>query len=140
MVKKYVDREKFISHRINLDKIRQCIDHALAKIPLPEEDIYRLQLAADEACSNIILHSYSGDSELPIYISIFQDDKAVTITIEDEGDTFNPLNVADPNLDEHIEKYKKNGLGVFLMRRLVDEIRYRAIADKGNRIELIKYF
>ncbi|MBU1075941.1 MAG: ATP-binding protein [Spirochaetes bacterium] len=139
MEKFLVKREKFISKKINLEKIRECVGKALEKKSVHEDDIYRMQLATDEACSNIIMHNYDEDTNRPIFISIKDLGDKVSILIEDEGDKFNPLDITDPNLDQYIEKYKKNGLGVYLMRRLVDEIRYHTAAEQGNKIELIKY-
>lgn len=139
MEKNLVEKERFLSHKINLEKIRAYVGESLSQTSLTEDDIYRFQLAVDEACSNIIMHNYEGDNDKPIYITIKQSDKNITIIIEDEGEKFNPLDVSDPDLDQHIERYKQNGLGVYLMRRLVDEIVYHAGMKRGNKIELVKY-
>ncbi len=134
-----LNREEFLSKKINLDKIRCRLEEELKQTSLDDDDIYRMQLAVDEACSNIIIHNYHEAQDKPIFITVYEYKDKISVIIQDNGDKYNPLNIADPNLQEHIREYRKQGLGVFLMRKLVDELIYHASNKKGNTIELIKY-
>jgi len=139
MRSKTIAKNKFYSKRENLEAIREFVQKNLEKTFLESNDIFRLQLAVDEACANIISHNYKDKNDKIIIIEINSDDEKVSIIIEDEGDKFNPLNISDPNLKEHLQEYRKGGLGIYLMRKLVDEIVYHYVKRKGNKLELIKY-
>lgn len=142
MAKSFKKSHEFLGKRKKLSSIRNFVGDQLKKTPLNNDDIYRMMLAVDEACTNVIVHNYeknSKDKDNHIKVTVEFASDQVSLIIEDEGEEFNPLDVHDPDLKQHLEEYRKKGLGIFLIRRLVDEVIYHYSTHKGNKVELIKY-
>ena len=104
----------------------------------PNKVINAVKLAVEESCTNIIRHGYPADHQGDITIEILAHDNDMTVIIIDQGKTFNPLHVAKPNLREYVERRKIGGLGILMIRRLMDE-KYYTVTSRGNELTLIKY-
>lgn len=105
--------------------------------------VYAVQMAVDEACSNIIRHGYGGEGKGKIYLDFVQLDDAIKVIIQDEGNTFDPNGVPLPDFYAPIEERPEGGLGLFLMRKLMDEVQFNfADDDKSemNTLVMIKRF
>jgi serine/threonine-protein kinase RsbW len=120
-----------------LDEIRDLVANAARKGGFNEKEVYALQLAADEAASNIIEHAYEGKPGGSIQISCQVHGDTLTITMRDDGKTFDPSNVKPPNLKADLSERQIGGLGVYLMRKLMDEIRYETQGN-SNILTMIK--
>ena len=107
-----------------LDEIRDLVAQAARRGGFTDKEVYSLQLAADEAASNIIEHAYEGVAGGSIEIDCEVHGDMLTITMRDEGKTFDPANVKPPNLKADLSERQIGGLGVYLMRKLMDEIHY----------------
>jgi len=107
-----------------LDEIRDLVAQAARRGGFTDKEVYSLQLAADEAASNIIEHAYEGVDGGSIEIDCEVHGDTLTITMRDEGKTFDPANVKPPNLKADLSERQIGGLGVYLMRKLMDEIHY----------------
>ncbi len=120
-----------------LDEIRDFVGEKARTSGFNEKDIYSIQLATDEAASNIIKHAYKGISNASFELSCdFKDDRLV-ITVIDHGKSFDPSKVALPDIKADLSDRKIGGLGIFLMRKLMDEVRYEITAS-GNLLTLVK--
>lgn len=104
-----------------------------------DNDIYAIQTAVDEACSNIIDHAYGGENKGDIEINIKQIRNGIQIVIRDEGDPFDPSDVPDPDITSPLEIRKERGLGIFFMRKLMDKVIFEFSDRKGNTLTLVKY-
>jgi serine/threonine-protein kinase RsbW len=102
----------------------------------PDEDILDTQLAVEEAITNIIMHGYR-EVNGAITISCHSGTGVMEIRLEDRAPPFDPLSLPEPDLDGDIEERKIGGLGIFLIRRVMDEIRYR-YEDGKNILVLTK--
>lgn len=121
----------------NLEKIRKIIINNAMKAGFNEEVSEKIALAVDEACTNLIRYSFNYDSKQNIKISFENDDKFFIVNIIDFGKPFNLLNVQKPNIKEYLLSYKKGGLGIFLIRSLIDEIEYIPSNDDNPQNTLI---
>ncbi len=121
-----------------LDEIRELVAQIARAGGFNEKEIYSLQLAADEAASNIIEHAYEGISNATLDITCDMRGDTLTITMRDTGRPFNPSNVKQPNLKADLSERQIGGLGLYLMRKLMDEVRYEASPTKGNLLTMIK--
>ena len=121
-----------------LDEIRELVAKIARAGGFNEKEIYSLQLAADEAASNIIEHAYEGISNATLDITCDMRGDTLTITMRDTGRPFNPSNVKQPNLKADLSERQIGGLGLYLMRKLMDEVRYEASPTKGNLLTMIK--
>ena len=122
----------------NLDEIREFVGEAARQIGFSDKDIYAIQLAADEASSNIIEHAYAGIEGGKIEIDLNISDKVLKITMRDQGKSFDPSSVPEPNIKADLSERKIGGLGMYLMRKLMDEVSYTTSPEKGNILIMIK--
>jgi serine/threonine-protein kinase RsbW len=117
-----------------IDYLHQCIDFVAAcakQQGLDKRSIDRLELAADEALVNIFNYAYQdycGDVEISCMID---HDKLFVIEISDSGIPFNILDVPDPELSADIDDRKIGGLGIFMIKKIIDDVQYRREAGKN---------
>lgn len=121
----------------NLETIADFVTKAAQKAKLGEQDIFAIQLAVDEACTNIIEHAYAG---APGDISLTCEIKPgeCIITIHDNGRPFDPKTVPPPDIDGNLEKRRVGGLGLYFMRKLMDKVSFSFEPGKGNQVVMIK--
>jgi serine phosphatase RsbU (regulator of sigma subunit)/anti-sigma regulatory factor (Ser/Thr protein kinase)/tetratricopeptide (TPR) repeat protein/transposase len=119
-----------------LGEMRNFITHAGRKYGIPERVLNSFKLAIDEAGTNIIRHAYR-DWDGFITIRMVIRNKDVTVSLIDQGHTFDLRQVRDPDLKRYVDIGKKGGLGIFIIRRVVDAIDYRKTVE-GNELKLIK--
>jgi serine/threonine-protein kinase RsbW len=121
-----------------LDEIREFVAQVAREGGFTEKEIYSLQLAADEAASNIIEHAYEGISNADLDITCNMRGDTLTITMRDRGIPFDPSSVKQPNLKADLSERQIGGLGVYLMRKLMDEVHYESNSKTGNLLTMIK--
>lgn len=98
----------------------------LAQLQCDPPCIRKLELAVEEAVVNVIRHSKSDRIEIHLK---GEAKKQVEITIRDKGFPFNPLEVASLDPSISLEERKEGGLGIFLMRQVVDNVHYKREGD-----------
>ena len=103
-----------------------------------ESDTYAVQLAVDEASTNIIEHGYGREcpSRIDIGCEVLED--GLKVVIYDDADPFDPEVIPEPDFNVKLEEVKPRGLGMFLMRKMMDEVSYDISPDKGNTLTMIK--
>lgn len=119
----------------SLDKVEETVEEVLCRVnghDLPNEKLFGLRLALHEAIANAITHGNRNRSDRSVCIRYERSENRVEITVRDEGHGFNCEKVPDPTVGENI--YQCSGRGIFLMRRLVDEVNYN---DPGNQVTLV---
>jgi len=121
-----------------LEDVRHFVEVHAREADLGPEDVERLKMAVDEACTNVIKHAYKGDGEHQIDIAVIIDPDRFTVRIRDEGEAFDPASYEEPDLFEFVRQHKKGGLGVHIMRRLMDQVEYRK-RGKINECCMVKY-
>lgn len=122
----------------NLDEIRELVGAAARQAGFSDKEIYTIQLAADEASSNIIEHAYAGVKDGKIEIEINISGKELKIMMRDRGKPFDPASVPEPNVKADLSERKIGGLGMYLMRKLMDEVTYESSPEAGNLLTMIK--
>ena len=90
----------------------------------PEDAVEQFKIAVDEACINVIEHAYGGQANHEVDIAIIIDADRFTVRIRDEGLPFNQPKYHEPDLLKLASKRKKGGLGVHIIRRLMDRVEY----------------
>jgi anti-sigma regulatory factor (Ser/Thr protein kinase) len=122
-------------------RVRELVQQGVERGGFPVEHRNRLQIAVDEAVTNIIEHGYAdqppGAATIELVLTVDRD--AFRIDIQDHGQTFDPEKLADVDIRRHVEAGSNGGLGVFLMRRIMDLIEYHAETGRKNRLVLVKY-
>ena len=122
----------------NLDAIRDFVGETAEQAGFSGKDVYAIQLSTDEACSNVIEHAYEGQEGGDIEVSCDVKDDALIIVIHDHGVEFDITKVKKPNLSKKLEEREIGGLGVYLIQKLMDEVRFESSAKKGNYLTMIK--
>ncbi len=136
------ERLAAIGDTTELERIRQFVEVKARSFGFSEQGIHKIALAVDEACSNLIRHSYQSDTSREFYIDIAeQDPKAFVIEISDTGTAFDPLTVPAPNLREYAAQHRKGGFGVHIIRMVMDAVEYLPAdpAHPFNRLKLVKH-
>lgn len=129
--------EVFSADYKNLENIRNYVKQFALKNGFNEEESDKIALAVDEACTNLIRYSFNFDKNQKIKISVQTDDRFFIVNIFDEGKPFNPLDVRKPDMNEYLLNFKKGGLGIHLIRSVMDEIGYLPSNDKNPQNTLI---
>lgn len=129
----------FTGNYRNLAAIGEFIVNIASEKGFSPNDVYAIQTAVDEACANIIDHAYKGENIGEIKITINALPDYIKIFIEDSGEAFNPDEVPAPDITSPLEIRKERGLGVFFIRKLMDEAIFDCSSAKGNTLTLIKY-
>lgn len=98
-----------------------------------ENAMNRIDLVAEEALVNVFVHGYAenhkqGQVEVRCPVS---DDPSLTIEIRDTGVAFDPLSLAEPDVESDLTKRKIGGMGVFFMRKMTDKVAYRREGDSN---------
>lgn len=121
-----------------LDEIREFVGDIARNGGFGEKDIYNIQLATDEAASNIIEHAYEGIPDGVLDISCGMEADTIRITLIDYGFPFDPSTIPMPDLKADLSNRKIGGLGIYLMRKLMDDVQYEPRHDKSNVLTMIK--
>jgi serine/threonine-protein kinase RsbW len=122
----------------SLASISEFVLQAARQAGLDGKATYAVQMAVDEACTNIIEHAYGGEGNGTITCSVGFDPDSLTIQLEDNGKPFNPKKVRSPNTHLPLSRRKEGGLGLFFIRQYMDEVRFEFSAGAGNRLTMIK--
>jgi serine/threonine-protein kinase RsbW len=101
-----------------------------------EEYMAQLELAVNEAATNVMKHAYHGREGQPIQVEAHADPGRVVIVLLHHGDSFTPESVPPPAFDGS----RSNGFGVFLIRNCVDEVRYTTDDQGRNAIYMVKSY
>lgn len=91
----------------------------------PEEVIADLHLAGEEVVANIIHYGYDDDDEHEIAVRCVLKPGEVVLRVKDSGRAFNPLDAPPPRIDIPLEERQVGGLGIHLVRNVIDELDYR---------------
>ncbi len=122
----------------SLSEISDFITAESASIDFDENELYSVTLAVDEACSNIIEHSYGGDNIGDIKIQTKKIKNGIEIHIHDNGKQFDPSIIPGINSKKPLKDVGSRGAGLFLMRKLMDEVTFHFTKNKGTTLKMVK--
>jgi serine phosphatase RsbU (regulator of sigma subunit)/anti-sigma regulatory factor (Ser/Thr protein kinase) len=120
-----------------LGQVRDFIDHIGKKYKYEDRLINSFKLVIEEACTNIIRHGYRDIKGGEITIKAIVRRQSLTIVVVDQGISYDPRQASTPDLEKYIQIGKKGGLGIFMMRKLMDDVQYN-ITSRGNELRLTK--
>lgn len=119
--------------------VRDFVSAAAQEFGFSDEEISKIALAVDEACTNVIKHAYKFDPAKKITVTVKRGDGAFEVSIRDTGKQFNPAGVQTPDMKEYLSHFRRGGLGVYLMKTLMDKVEYNFAPGQPNEVRLIKY-
>jgi len=131
---------KIPSQTDNLELIRNFVSGVAKKVGFDANDTNKIELAIDEACSNVIKHAYKHDEHQDINIAIKIDYQKIAIIVTDRGDSFRMKDVELPDMKNYLAELRVGGLGIYLMKTLMDEVDYKTDSNGQNKVQMVKYF
>jgi serine/threonine-protein kinase RsbW len=121
----------------SLSIISDFITKVTERAGLEARNIFEVQMAVDEACTNIIQYAYPEQKGMITLVCELVNDDFI-VTIRDKGKPFDPSCVPAPDLEADLDKRKVGGLGIYFMRKMMDEVSYNLDAEKGNELTMRK--
>jgi len=122
----------------NLARIGEFVTDAARRLGLDEKEAFEVQMAADEACANIIEHAYGIGVAGLITIRCAIEGDDFVVTLRDHGCAFDPDQVEEPDLSCPLEERQIGGLGLLFMRKLMDHVEFRFDPKLGNELRMLK--
>ena len=123
----------------SLRDFRGFIEEHCADLPgVNNRILYDIQLAVDEACTNIVTHGYRDLKPGSIILGLEFDAEKLIVTLTDFGYSFEPSSVPVPDIHAPLEEREIGGYGLFLMKQSMDKMDYQ-VTENGNKMILTKY-
>jgi len=128
------------SNTENLAMIRDFVNGIGMRAGFSALDVANLEMAVDEACANVIEHAYGPEVTKEVSVKATIDEDSVQIDVVDTGKGFDPGEISQLDLDQLVAERKSGGLGMRLMKKLMDEVHYEIIPGQKNELRMIKRF
>lgn len=122
-----------------LARISAFVTEAAERAGLDERATWQVQLAVDEAATNVIQHAYDVDTPGDLTLGWRCEDNKFIVTLRDYGRQFDPGSIPEPDITSPLEDRQVGGLGLYLITRLMDEVRFDFNPQGGNLLTMIKY-
>jgi len=123
----------FNSNPLNTRMVRNMVKSFLTQRGVAEEDVWDMEIAINEALTNVIRHTYSNDQTKPIKLSVFYDGQKVEVFIRDYGDHVDPKLLQPKPLDPE----REGGFGLYIIHRVFDSVEFSNVC-RGNLLVLKK--
>lgn len=120
-----------------LPKVDEYVEGKLRKLGVDEDRLADIAVSVTEAVTNAVLHGNKNDLKKKVQIKLKADSSRVEITVEDEGNGFNPESIQSP-----IEKgnlLKEAGRGIFILKSLMDKVDFIVMPQKGTIVKMTKF-
>ena len=122
----------------NLSVISSAVSEVMKQAKIDAAIIFGVILSVDEACTNIVLYAYPEQKGY-IRLTCWLEHDDFVISIGDEGKPFDPCSVPPPELDVDLDDRRVGGLGIYFMRKFMDEISYKYDPKTGNQLTMRKH-
>ena len=99
---------------------------------LPPAEALPFELALEEIFMNVVLHGSPAGTAPRVDVSLALADNGLTLTIEDDGEPFDPLALPAPDLTASIAERRVGGLGVYFVRQMMDAVSYRRVGARNQ--------
>lgn len=127
----------FPADKKEVGRVVDFINDFLEKKDMNSKIISQIDIAVDEICSNIFNYAYK-DKKGQVLVEISYQDKMVVIRFVDTGVKFNPLEKEDPDVHLSLQERKIGGLGIYLVKQLMDDVKYEYSLKNENILTIIK--
>jgi serine/threonine-protein kinase RsbW len=135
---KYVKQLTIQASTECLSEVRHFISDVSKRIGFQKKQIGEIELAVDEACTNIIKHAYQNSGLNSIELTVRDLSDRIQITLRDTGIPFDPKMYKKPNLENRIKNRLRGGVGIYLILNLMDKVEYD-VREDGNVTSMYKY-
>ncbi|MCR5350709.1 MAG: SpoIIE family protein phosphatase [Acholeplasmatales bacterium] len=138
----YLEEAVIMESRIfeaDVKELNNLFDYSsslLRVLNFSNKDIIMINTALEEVFVNVAKYAYNGTGT--VEVSLSNDKKSVTFVFKDNGVRFNPLEREDPNITASSDEREIGGLGIFMVKKIMDEVKYDYI-DNQNVLTLVKF-
>lgn len=122
----------------NLAMIRDFVSSIGEQAGMAPAEVGNVELAVDEACANVMEHAYGSDMTKEVSVRATFDDDSLSIVVADTGRGFDPAMVEAKPLDKLVAERKSGGLGMQLIKKLMDEVHYEVAPGEKNELRMVK--
>jgi serine/threonine-protein kinase RsbW len=132
-------RLEFTSAYEMLDVLQSVSDHVCKEVGLDEDSIHWVSVAVRESVANAIKHGNKNDADKKVFVEFdgtFNGARELSIRVRDQGEGFDPEEVADPLAPENL--LKGSGRGIFLIRSFMDEMVLQRAPEGGMEMRMVK--
>ena len=119
-----------------LVKVRAFVESSASECGIAQHVAQQIALAVDEACSNLVRHAFKLIAGTFMTIKVEAEKGVVVISIFDAATPFNPLQVQSPEMQDYFAQFRRGGLGVQIIKTVMDKIEYFPSSAKQPRNEL----
>ena len=140
-------------HGSYLSYIRTLVGDLARQVGFPEDEVAKIEMAVDEACSNVVEHAYANPKDTAtaekawqwkqgdpqIRLDVRSEDNRLVIEINDHGQRFDFTAYRPNEMKERIRQMQTGGYGMAIMREFMDEVQYSSSDADGNTLRLVKY-
>ena len=140
-------------HGSYLAYIRTLVGDLAREVGFPEDDVAKIEMAVDEACSNVVEHAYADPKDAiatekawqwkqgdpKIRLDVRSEGNRLVIEINDHGQRFDFTAYRPNKMEEGIRQMQTGGYGMAIMREFMDEVQYSSSDAAGNTLRLVKY-
>ncbi|MDX1522611.1 MAG: ATP-binding protein [Anaerolineae bacterium] len=122
----------------SLAKIAEFVETVAARSGLNDRAAYAIQMAVDEACTNIIEHAYGGEGDNPIRLVCDVQADGLWVSIYDQGQPFDSAGIPEVDTTAPLHERPSGGMGMFFIKKLTDTVEYKLGTPQGNQLLLFK--
>lgn len=127
----------FPAELTHLADIRRFVQEAAAALQADPDEVYDVIQAVDESAANIITHGYRG-APGTIEVEVRPEAEALVVCLRDHAPPFDPTRLPPPDMTLPLDRRPIGGLGVYLTRKLMDEVIHQVTPQGGNLLILVK--
>jgi anti-sigma regulatory factor (Ser/Thr protein kinase) len=125
------------SDAAQLPVLTQFLQEFWSAADLPLAETVTFELALEEIFMNVVMHGSPAGRVPRVEVSLALHDGCLTLMIEDDGPSFDPLSLAAPDVTASLEERRVGGLGVYLVRQMMDAVSYQRLRGR-NRLSMTK--
>ena len=125
------------SDAAQLPVLTQFLQDFWSAADLPPAETVTFELALEEIFMNVVMHGSPAGRVPRVEVSLALCDGCLTLMIEDDGPSFDPLSLAAPDVTAGLEERRVGGLGVYLVRQMMDAVSYQRLGGR-NKLSMTK--
>ncbi|MEO5373215.1 MAG: ATP-binding protein [Alphaproteobacteria bacterium] len=121
-----------------IPRLLEAVEDFCAREGVPPAMVFSVTLALDEIVTNVVSYGFDDGDAHVIRVSLSLGDGLLTTEVEDDGRPFDPLQRPDPDVSANLDDRTVGGLGIFLVKRMMDDVRY-VRAEGRNHLVMVKH-
>jgi len=125
---------------VNLGIVGNFVRRNAVAFGFSEDEAKSLELAVDEVVSNAIIHGYQSCPNGRVTVETVHIPEGIMVVVKEWGRSFNPLQAPHPDFQSPLGSRRVGGLGLFIVRKIIDEVFFEELPDKTKIFTLIKKF